>query len=156
MNKSIDEAVQCIDYKKIMDKVCSKYNRFVDPDDLSSMRLVTLWECLKKFDPERKVKFTSYLYQQLTFAIKNHLKKKKREFTNIPFDICGPEQENVSVVLMDFPEEYCTLLEQKHISRMTMNEIGKENGYSRETARRRVNKAGRHYKSLNENRITVQ
>tara|TARA_R100001244_G_scaffold123031_1_gene92672 strand:+ start:344 stop:811 length:468 start_codon:yes stop_codon:yes gene_type:complete len=150
MNRNIDEAVQSIDYKKIMDKVCSKYNRFVDADDLSSLRMLTLWDCLKKFDTSRNVKFTSYLYQQLTYAIKNHLKKKKREFTNIPFDVAKEPIENVNVILIDFPPEYRNLLKQKYISRMTMTEIGLANGYSRETARRKVNKAIKYYEALNE------
>jgi len=150
MNRNIDEAVKNIDYKKIMDKVCSKYNRFVDADDLSSLRMLTLWDCLKKFDTSRNVKFTSYLYQQLTYAIKNHLKKKKREFTNIPFDVAKDPVENVNVILIDFPTEYRNLLRQKYISRMTMTEIGLANGYSRETARRKVNKAIKHYEALNE------
>ena len=150
MNRDIDEAVKNIDYKKIMDKVCSKYNRFVDADELSSLRMNTLWECLKKFDTSRNVKFTSYLYQQLTYAIKNHLKKKKREFTNIPFDVAKDPIENVNVILIDFPDEYRNLLRQKYISRMTMTEIGLANGYSRETARRKVNKAIKYYEALNE------
>ena len=155
MNRNIDEAVQSIDYKKIMDKVCSKYNRFVDADDLSSLRMLTLWDCLKKFDTSRNVKFTSYLYQQLTYAIKNHLKKKKREFTNIPFDVAKEPIENVNVILIDFPPEYRNLLKQKYISRMTMTEIGLANGYSRETARRKVNKAIKYYEALNEARSPV-
>jgi len=150
MNRNIDEAVKNIDYKKIMDKVCSKYNRFVDADDLSSLRMLTLWDCLKKFDTSRNVKFTSYLFQQLTYAIKNHLKKKKREFTNIPFDVAKDPIENVNVILIDFPSEYRNLLKQKYISRMTMTEIGLANGYSRETARRKVNKAIKYYEALNE------
>ena len=156
MNRNIDEAVKNIDYKKIMDKVCSKYNRFVDVDELSSLRMNTLWECLKKFDTSRNVKFTSYLYQQLTYAIKNHLKKKKREFTNIPFDVAKESIENVNVVLIDFPNEYKDLLKQKYISRMTMTEIGLANGYSRETARRKVNKAINHYEALNETGSSMQ
>ena len=150
MNRNIDEAVKNIDYKKIMDKVCSKYNRFVDADELSSLRMLTLWDCLKKFDTSRNVKFTSYLYQQLTYAIKNFLKKKKREFTNIPFDVAKDPAENINVILIDFPMEYRNLLKQKYISRMTMTEIGLANGYSRETARRKVNKAIKHYEALNE------
>jgi RNA polymerase sigma factor (sigma-70 family) len=155
MNRNIDEAVVNIDYKKIMDKVCSKYNRFVDADDLSSMRMVTLWQCLNKFDPSRNVKFTSYLYQQLTFAIKNFLKKKKREFTNIPFDVAKESMENMEVVMLDFPDEYKKLLRQKYIYRMTMSEIGQINGYSRETARRRFNKAKVYYEEMNESRATL-
>ena len=52
MNETYDEAVNNIEYKKIMDKVCSRYNRYEDPHDLSSMRHYTLWLCLEKYDPK--------------------------------------------------------------------------------------------------------
>ena len=147
MNKNIDEAVKNIDYKRIMDKVCSKYSRYVDEDDLSSIRLHTLWQCLNKFDPERKVKFTTYLYQQLTFAIKNHLKKQRREYTNIPFSVGQRQDVDIDIAFLDMPREMAKLIEQKYVSRMTMNEIGEANGYSRETARRRLKKAVEYYKN---------
>jgi RNA polymerase sigma factor (sigma-70 family) len=160
MDKNFDEAYKNIDYKRIMDKVCSRYSRAVDPDDLTSIRLNTLWECLKKYDPTRGAKFTSYLYQQLTFAIKNSLKKRKREFTNIPIEKYKNETENISLVLSDLPDEYSNLLRQKYLGNMTMEEIGKENGYSRETARRKIKKALNLYKRLsrdkNENRSLMQ
>ena len=141
MNETYDEAVNNIDYKKIMDKVCSRYNRYVDPHDLSSMRHYTLWQCLEKYDPKYKTKFTSYLYSQLTFAIKNSLKKKKREFTNIPIEKSRTPPENIDLLLSDFPPEYRGLLRQKYLGNMTMEEIGQANGYSRETARRKIKKA---------------
>jgi len=160
MDKNFDEAYKNIDYKRIMDKVCSGYSRSVDPDELSSIRLNTLWECLKKYDPTRGAKFTSYLYQQLTFAIKNSLKKRKREFTNIPIEKYKNETENISLVLSDLPDEYSNLLRQKYLGNMTMEEIGKENGYSRETARRKIKKALNLYMRLsrdkNENRSLMQ
>ena len=53
-------------------------------------------------------------------------------------------------VFEGIPEEYADLLKQKFISNMTMNEIGMINGYSRETARRKVAKAVKIYKKKNE------
>ena len=147
MNRNIDEAIKSIDYKKIMDKVCSRYNRYVDEDDMSSMRMYTLWQCLKKFDPLRKVKFTTFLYQQLTFAIKNHLKRQRREYTNIPFSVGQQRDIDIDIALLDMPKDMANLLEQKYVCRMTMNEIGEANGYSRETARRRLKKAVAYYES---------
>ena len=149
MNRNFDDAVKCIDYKRIMDKVCSKYNKAVDPDELSSLWLVTLWECLKKYDATRGAKFTSYLYQQLTYAIKNSLKKKKREFTNIPIEIPKTPTENLAVALHGIPSEYEHLLKQKYLQNMTMEEIGRANGYSRETARRKIKRAISHCKKIN-------
>ena len=153
MIKNFDEAVKNIDYCRIMDKVCSRYNKYIERDDLLSIRLDTLWKCLDKYDPSRKTKFTTYLYQQLNFAIKNFLKKRKREFTNIPFETYREGSENINLVLADFPEEYATLLKQKYIFNMTMQEIGESNGYSRETARRKINRAKQYLKD--EDRSTV-
>jgi len=64
-SRDLDDALENIDYKKIMDSVCAKYSRSVDPDDISSLRLEILWKCLKSFDEDRGVKFTTFLYQQL-------------------------------------------------------------------------------------------
>jgi len=149
MNRNFDEAVVNIDYKRIMDKVCSKYCHFVDPDDISSLRHVTLWECLKKYDETRGAKFTSYLFQQLTFAIKNKLKRKKREFTNIPIEIPKLAAETAEIALDGVSDEYKALLSQKYLQNMTMEEIGKANGYSRETARRKIKRALVHCKRVN-------
>ena len=151
MDKTFNEAVNNIDYTRIMDKVCSRYSKSVDPDDLSSMRLNTLWDCTKKYDPTRGMKFSSYLYQQLTFAIKNSLKKKRREFTNIPIEKSKTEHENISLVLSDLPKEYENLLRQKYLGNMTMEEIGKENGYSREKKKKKINKALGLYRRLSKN-----
>ena len=43
MIKDFDEAVKNIDYCRIMDKVCSRYNKYIVRDDLISIRLDTLW-----------------------------------------------------------------------------------------------------------------
>ena len=63
----------------IMNAVGSKY-RSIDPDQLESIKLNTLWECAKKYDPKRGTKFTSYLYQNLVYAFKNELKRISESF----------------------------------------------------------------------------
>ena len=63
----------------IMKAVENKYSKNIDPDQLESIKLNTLWECTKKYDETRGAKFTSFLYQQLNFAFKNELKKKKKD-----------------------------------------------------------------------------
>ena len=71
------------------------------------------------------------------------------------FDVAKEPMENMEVVMLDFPDEYKKLLRQKYIYRMTMSEIGQINGYSRETARRRFNKAKVYYEEMNESRATL-
>jgi DNA-directed RNA polymerase specialized sigma24 family protein len=134
----------------IMNAVASRY-RTIDPDQVESIKLNTLWECSKKYDPERGAKFTSFLYQNLNFAFKNELKKKVREFATDTLENNTPDVNIDNTDIFDgIPSEYANLIKQKYIYNMTMNEIGKMNGYSRETARRKVAKAVRIYKNKNE------
>jgi DNA-directed RNA polymerase specialized sigma subunit len=139
--RDLNEALENIDYKKIMDSVCAKYCKSVDPDDISSLRLEVLWKCLNSFDETRGVKFTTFLYQQLNYAMMNQLRIRRREKNGIPFDICHTPKENIEVLLSDLNEDQKKILKQRYLDRMTMVEIGEKNGYSRETARRAVNSA---------------
>lgn len=134
----------------IMNAVGSRY-RTIDPDQVESIKLNTLWECAKKYDPTRGAKFTSYLYQNLNFAFKNELKKKVREFATDTLESNALDTYvDYSDVFDGMPKEYADLLKQKYIANMTMNEIGMINGYSRETARRKVAKAVKIYKKKNQ------
>lgn len=137
----------------IMNAVGSKY-RSIDPDQLDSIKLNTLWECSKKYNPNRGTKFTSFLYQNLVFAFKNELKRNIREFPTESIELNTPARASNNTDIFDgMPKEYANLLEQKYIYNMTMNEIGRKNGYSRETARRKVAKAVNFYK--NNNKIEI-
>jgi DNA-directed RNA polymerase specialized sigma24 family protein len=137
----------------IMNAVGARY-RSIDPDQLDSIKLNTLWECAKKYDPKRGTKFTSFLYQNLVFAFKNELKKRIREFPTETIEANTPSRASSLTDIFDgMPKEYASLLEQKYVYNMTMNEIGNQNGYSRETARRKVAKAVKFYK--NNNKIEI-
>jgi RNA polymerase sigma factor (sigma-70 family) len=138
---NFEEANDNMDYRRIMDKVGSRYNRAVDQDELESLKLLTLWECTKNYDPSRNMKFTSYLYQQLDYKIKNFLKKRSREFTNSTIEAPYTPKENFEILIDGLNGESQSVLRQKFLGNMTMEEIGKANGYSRETARRKVKKA---------------
>ena len=69
------------------------------------------------------------------------------------FNIRNTEASEPTDIFDGLPSEYATLLEQKYVYNMTMNEIGRKNGYSRETARRKVAKAVNFYK--NNNKIEI-
>lgn len=135
----------------IMRTVENRFSKNIDFDQLESIKLNTLWECLKKYDETKGAKFTSFLYQQLTFAFKNELKKKKKEFPTENIDINISNNNNkTDYELMDgIPIDMKNLILQKYIYNMTMVEIGKANGYSRETARRKLAKAVKIFKQKN-------
>ena len=95
----------------IMNAVGSRY-RSIDPDQLDSIKLNTLWECSKKYNPNRGTKFTSYLYQNLVFAFKNELKKNIREFPTETIELNTPAQATNTTDIFDgMPKEYSTLLD---------------------------------------------
>ncbi len=127
----------------IMNKVANRYRRNIDLDEIESIKMNTLWKCIEKHD-ESKSKFTSFLYSQLSFALKNKVKKKKIEFN------CSTIEKNdykaeiymeYTDIVSGLPEEVKGIIDQRFYQNLTMKEIGKINGYSRETARRRLKNA---------------
>ena len=145
MDKTFEELWQDKNIRNIMNSVCSHYRRSLDFDDVESLQMEVLWKSMQKFDATRGTKFTSYLYCQISYALKNLLKKRKPEFTGIDlFDPLDHDYENriqALEILSDADEETKDLLEKRFYHNMTMLEIGKTNGYSRETARRKLRKA---------------
>tara|TARA_R100000008_G_scaffold84430_2_gene71794 strand:+ start:9977 stop:10444 length:468 start_codon:yes stop_codon:yes gene_type:complete len=143
-NKKFEEYWTSSDIQNIMNKVANRYKNSIDFDEIESIKMQTVWKCIDKYDPDRGTKFTSYLYQQLTFALKNKIKKKRMEFNvDIVDDVDRKQQERMEVqdILMGLDPEDRDVLNKRYYHNMTMLEIGNSNGYSRETARRRLKKA---------------
>ena len=82
LNNNFEEYWKSSDVQNIMNKVANRYKKSIDMDDIESIKMQTLWRCIDKYDESRGTKFTSYLYQQITFAFKNKLKKKNKFITN--------------------------------------------------------------------------
>jgi len=144
MDKNFEEYWNSSDIQNIMNKVANRYKNSIDFDDIESIKMQTLWKCMDKYDSERGTKFTSYVYQQLSFAFKNKIKKKRREFNVESIEDIDRRLQNrmeVKDILMGLDPEYTDILHKRYYQNMTMMEIGKSNGYSRETARRRLKKA---------------
>jgi len=144
LNNNFEEYWNSSDVQNIMNKVANRYRKAIDPDDIESIKMQTLWRCIDKYDETRGTKFTSYLYQQITFAFKNKLKKKRMEFNNEVLekeDSRTKDRTEVFDILTGLDPELRDVLDKRFYHNMTMVEIGKSNGYSRETARRRLKKA---------------
>ncbi len=132
------------DVQNIMNKVANRYKNAIDFDDIESIKMQTLWKCIDKYDSSRGTKFTSYLYAQITFAFKNKLKKKRIEFNNDSLEKVDPRTKSrldVFDILTGLDPELKDVIDKRFYHNMTMVEIGESNGYSRETARRRLKKA---------------
>ena len=144
MDKIFEDHWNKIDIQNIMNKVAGRYKTAIDFDDIESIKMQTLWKCIQKYDKTRGSKFTSYLYQQLSFAFKNRLKSKKMEFANSDIekqDFNTGNKYEIIDILTGLDPELKEIINQRFYHNMTMVEIGHANGYSRETARRRLKKA---------------
>lgn len=145
-----EEALASIDNKKIMKAVCYRFRKMLDEDDAESLSMQALWECCDKYNPDHpaKTKFTSYLYQRLLNKIRNHLKKKRREKLGyVPEGSYLPKELEFDI-LNSLPSEDKNILTQSYLYNMTIEEIGKANGYSRETARRKLNRIKKRCREL--------
>jgi RNA polymerase sigma factor (sigma-70 family) len=151
-NKTIEECLEDNSIKSIIRVVEGRYKNSIDPDDLSSVSHETLWKCINKFDESRNAKFTSYLYQQLNYGFKNQLNKnsKNKSFCTENIESSFSCEANIEAmdIIRSMPQDLGTVLRQRFIDNMTIQEIGDANGYSRETARRRIKSAFRHCKTL--------
>ena len=78
MDKDIENYLKDKNILNIMNKVSFPYKNNIDHDEIDSIKMDILWDCINKYDPTRGSKFTSYLYQQLSFAFRSKVKKKKK------------------------------------------------------------------------------
>ena len=146
MDKNIENYLKDKNILNIMNKVCFPYKNNIDHDEIDSIKMDILWDCINKYDPERGSKFTSYLYQQLSFALRSRVKKKKREYSSEFVEDTAPcfktqSSMNCYDILEGLPQDVSYIIKQRYVENMTMKEIGSSNGYSRETARRKLLKA---------------
>ena len=141
--------------KSLMNKAVYNFKKSIDFEELESIKMLTLWKCVNKYDKDKGAKFTSFLFSQLGFAGKNHLKKKRKEYNCEKIEVCDMRNDTGEFfdTLDGLPEEVVKIIRQRFIYNMTMTEIGSQNGYSRETARRRLLRAVRLCKKANYSNI---
>jgi RNA polymerase sigma factor (sigma-70 family) len=137
----------------IMKKICYKNLKSVmSQEDMDSLIYYTYAQCLKHYDPSKgQAKFTTYLYHSVNNnSRKIYLKtvRSPEKQTSPFFFDSGQSTESVSREIFEIldslketDEDSHTVLVQKFLYGMTNNEIGKANGYCRESARQKVKKA---------------
>lgn len=152
-NKRFEEAINNDYYKKIMHKVCNENLKgMATKDEIKSLIMNTLWNCIQKFDDQKKVKFSSYLYRSIQNNSRRIYKSKAKEFRNIEYienyhsipDNDFKNKQDVRDILMsvvDLNPELHNILVQKFYYNMTNKEIGEANGYGKEAARKKLKKA---------------
>tara|TARA_R110002167_G_scaffold221615_1_gene426528 strand:- start:2044 stop:2517 length:474 start_codon:yes stop_codon:yes gene_type:complete len=143
-NLEYEEALKNEDNIKIINSVCRKYLKRIDTEDLHRCKLMALWDAIKKYNPDRGVKFTSFLYSCVTWECKrqvHHNMKTK------PGQMCAEKEDRpqkgseVKDLINSLPNKFSKVVSQRFMYGYTIKEIARENNYSRETARQNVKKA---------------
>lgn len=141
------------EYYVLMKKICDKNLKSVmSKEDMNSLIYYTYAQCLKHYDPNMgKAKFTTYLYKSMNNNSRKiylkTVKSKEKQTYAFHFDqaqnpeIAKRETFEILDSLRDQDQEAYNVLVQKFIWGMTNAEIGKANGYCRESARQKVKKA---------------
>lgn len=151
--KKFEEAVENEYYRKILTKVCNKnLKRICTKDEIRSVMMSTLWSCIQKFNKNKNVKFSSYLYQSIQNNTRRIYNKKAREFKNVSLidnlhSVLAYDEKSISEArdilysVQDLNPELHKILIQKFYYGMTNKEIGEANGYGKEAARKKLKKA---------------
>ncbi len=171
-DSEFEKALSNINYIKIMNKVSSKYCKSIHTEELEAQKLLVLWNCLKNFNPDKNLKFTSYLYQRLDWEYKRILKERNREqekigsyeFQHRRLPVRNGQYkhntrqqqgrvESIEEMIESLGVELKKVMIQKFLHNMTIEEIGRENHYSREKARRLIKQGIKKLQTVEQNAI---
>ena len=156
VNEKFDQAAENKYYINIMYRIANKNLLSVcTKEEIKCIVMSTLWKCVSQYDPQKsKAQFSSYLYKSIennTRRIyKNKIKIKNSEVELHPFYYSKKQETNdkskqeafeILESIKDLDKELYDILISKFYYNMTNQEIGKLNGYGKETARKKVKKA---------------
>jgi len=153
-DKQLREALKNRDNINVMNKICGKYTDIISYEELKRCRLISLWEALKAYDPNKgKCKFTSFLCNRLFWEIQkqlyeiNKMKRIPKSDSASMFisEICHSKESfdkvEIDEIFEKLDQNSKDILFKRFYESKTAKEIGQDNGYGRETARRRINEA---------------
>lgn len=130
------------DNRLIMNSAIKRYSGLIPADEIVSCKMIGLWESMKSYDGKKGRKFTTYLYSgiqlQCMKTIRNELELK-------PIDDVVSYMDFNRIYIRDcvdkLEDDDKNLIYDRYFDMKTLKEISSEQGYSIETARRKINKA---------------
>ena len=148
LDLKIQKAMSDVDTVNIMHKASEKFNQHLDEDELYTCHLNALWKCFLTHDKKKRAKFTTYLYRGVFMECVKQLKFKNKSKSCVALhdNIAGKDYSTIMCDIFDEleNEEERSILRDR-MAKCTLDEIGKKQHYSRETARKRLKKI---YKNL--------
>lgn len=144
-DEEFEKAYQNKDNIKIIKAVTKKYSGQLSEDAQKTCGLHGLWRCIQNHDNSYGRKFTTSLFMHVEWECKRELfSQKKKPLTFLGESDCQIEnrhkKEGVSEILDCLTDKQKNIIYQRFYENMTLEEIGKKQGYSKEAARQNINK----------------
>ena len=119
--------------------------------ELQQMQLIALWEACDTFDINRKCKFTTHLYNRVRFKYLKHINRKSNHLLGKTEDSFYATQELSLEIFFDgLSEQARSLLEDKYVNRLNLNELTKKYGVKRRDLAVMLDAAKEEFKNLNQ------
>lgn len=140
--------------RRIISKVCRKYYGRLSKEELTSRSYIALFNCLRKHDPLRNVRFTSSLYRHVVWechkAIRDTIRHPPPPLPKEDhlFYVESREVRYVQECLAILPDAYATIIRNYYFDRMTFREIGIVSGCTAPAAMRRLRRAEKAFRRL--------
>lgn len=138
------------DNQNIIKTVTNKYRAIISIDDLQRCGLHGLWRALQYHQDGRGQKFTTSLYRFVDWECKKELNRITKQRKNVSLETIkidvpywGPTEdtEHLRECLKLLPKPESQLVDMYYFRDMTLEEIGRNNRYTKEAARQKLNKA---------------
>ena len=143
LNINIEKALKDRDLQMVMHKASGKFARQLDQDSIQSCQMVAMWKAMENFDPNRGIKFITYLYKCVFVECLKEVKfvnKSKRNSGRLHDNVEAKKNNDISIMeLLDeaHTQEERSMLEDR-LANKTIAEMAETRNVSREIVRRRL------------------
>lgn len=133
------------DNRNIIEAVTKKYSNKLSKDTQKTCGMYGLWRCIQNHDNKYGRKFTTSLFIHVDWECKRELSSMRKK--SLPS--LGDQDENIpspsssgdlSEMIESLPENQKDIIKQRFCENRTLEEIGNNQGYSKEAARQNINK----------------
>lgn len=141
-NKQYETAYRNPEYIKIMNKASACYFQTIPIDELHRCKLMALWEALERYREDAGKKFTSYLYDIVTYHcwkwVNNPENKISMRLEEDPEIEDFTQKLEIADALSTLPSPVKEILYARYYEKKKLREIADTHGFSIDTVRRRI------------------
>lgn len=136
---------------RVMGECLRRHGRSIPPEEHGAIKWIAALKAVKAFDPRHKQQFSTSLFRYLRWECDYFLRQHRKPRRTMPLsslpELAAPvpdRQDDIDHIrecmgMLDEPQR--EIVASYYFGRMSLEEIGKERGYSRESARLNLAKA---------------